>query len=209
MTPRNSQSSDNVEFDHIPVNGVTYETEDEQERISEVDAASNTDTGARTEPDYQRLFNASIPTTHRRYDEGPSSRTPMVEVPDDILSSSSTPTSRPSQQFNTVRVGPSTPQRARSQTHPNHQRDRSRSQERARYRQNEHPQRNPGPFPPFAGADIAPAPHMHLYHFYANHGERIIDIRLGSSLQHVAIDITHNEGEYQIRAWYAIPPPHE
>ena len=202
VTPRNSLNSAAAEFTDIPANGVSYEIE-EDERIPEAEGASNSNTGAQTDSNYQRLFDASVSTPRRRSHEGPHRRAPLVEIPDNILSSPTSLTPRSPQPNYANRPGSESSQRQRSQTHLNNSRNNTRSPEGTQVRQN--PRGDPRHIPSVRGDNFAATPDMHLYHFYARNGERIIEFSMESSNQHVVIDITPHEESFQIRAWYIIP----
>ena len=211
MTPRapNASSSNNIEFDLAP-NGIQQQLEDDDECLPEMEEASIRPSNAtRTGEDmeYQRLLGTSIPPTHRRSDAGSSNGTAVVEIPDDVFPSPTSTASRPSQHFNTIRTRPQDINRSSRQAHPHYSRNSARNSERAHPRSHEgNTQGHPRSVSPPAGANIAPAPYLHLYHFYAYNGECVTDFRVGSSIQYTAIDIVHDEGSYQIRAWYRDPP---
>src|SRR6267154_6904598 len=94
-----------------------------------------------------------------------------------------------------------------SQTYFNHQGDCFAHEERNRIQQGEgnstRDQGYPSP-PPLA--HVAGAPYLHIYNLYAHHGEHITDNRMGSSVQHTAVDIVYDEGSLNIRIWYSTPP---
>ena len=162
--------------------------------------------GSRNEraPDYQRLLDARIPTAYRGSNAGSTNDTAVVEVSDDVLSPSATPASVTSQPSSAFRNRPSGNRRSGRQNNNANQRNRPRVEEEYQHHQRNAQRFNGHPPPPAAPAFIG-NPYQHIYHFYANNGELITDFRVGSSIEHSAIDVVHDANGYSIRVWYRIP----
>ena len=108
VTPRASatHSPQETEFTRVNEDGVHYSIEPTSERLSPPDEQQQFNSPSiGGETNYQQLLNASIPLAYRRPNEGPSYSDSMVEVPDDVLSSPASATSRSPQHIRPCRNG--------------------------------------------------------------------------------------------------------
>ena len=100
VAPRTSAtaSPQNTKFTRVEGNGVHYEVEPASEHLQPSQGLQSFRSPSVTgETEYQRLFNMTLPPSHRRPYAGPSRSNALVEVPDDVLSSPTSTAPRPPQ----------------------------------------------------------------------------------------------------------------
>ena len=91
VTPRASAtvSPQNTKFTRVRENGVHYKVETTSEHLQpNQNLQPFRSPSIAGETEYQRLLNTSLPPSYQRPDAGPSHSSTLVEVPDDVLSSS-------------------------------------------------------------------------------------------------------------------------
>ena len=91
-------SPQNTKFTRVEENGVHYKVEPASKRLQPNQGLQSFGSPSVTgETEYQRLFNTTLPPSHRRPYAGPSRSSTLVEVPDDVLSSPTLTAPRPPQ----------------------------------------------------------------------------------------------------------------
>ena len=160
-------SPQNTEFTRVEENGVHYEVEPASERLQPNQGLQSFGSPSITgETEYQRLFNTTLPPSHRRPYAGSSHSNPLVEVPDNVLSSPALIAPRPPQFSRPSELGPLNSNRHRSSVYINNSQPGLSDEEapsEGNARRNRQGHHRP-PSPP-ASINITQLPNMHLYCF--------------------------------------------
>ena len=212
VTPRTSEpptTSETEDPSRVVNNKNTF-----PEDINNVEFTKNEDVSVvpqhrvytQAEHNYQGLLDATISTTNWRPDTGSSHNRTLVEIPNNVLSPSSSIASRPPQLPCPRNVGPQNSCRTHSLAYFNCQGHSPCHEERNEAPGfNKNPQRNSwhSASPPVL--DLAGPPHLFVYNLHTNNGQHPTDFCMGSSIQHTAVDFVPDEGAYNIRVWYLRP----